>query len=477
MKREWPTEVGPVDLMCKRPGRRLGRRRDQAHRHDRGGRAADALPRLHPPRSGEGVVPRHPRRAAAEAAGDRARGVARHPLRRGRPRGSARRARARSDAVRRLRADDRLQIVARRIREQSRQSFERDLVREQRRPRPRAAREERERGAHVLRRVMERTAHGQLVVVNAIRVDGDLCLRPAGRRTSPRSRRCGRATARRAIPPPNRSPRSRRPRRTRRRARRRTAGASARRSARPPTRTGRPPASATHAQSISPIGPAPSTATVSPGSISARSTPRRQHASGSTSAATSGASPGGTGRRFDARDPLRHDDQLRVRAVQQRQQVRALRFLAAPAGRALAARRRVRRDDASPGRDVDPAELVPERRRQLRQQQRMPATERLQVGAVRQRDLDLDEHVAGSRHRVGHLLDAQVADAVVAQRPHGTNTTFAASRARNSSSPSANRSSGSTVGSGRSSSGSSAAAARIASGDAERRPATVSSLR
>ena len=99
VKREWPTEVGPVDLMCRDDERRVGRRRDQAHRDDRGGRAADALPRLHPRGPGEERVPRHPRGAEAEAAGGRARGVARHSLRRGRPRAAARRARARPDAV------------------------------------------------------------------------------------------------------------------------------------------------------------------------------------------------------------------------------------------------------------------------------------------------------------------------------------------------------------------------------------------
>ena len=47
--------------------RRLGRGRDQARRHDRGGRAADALPRLHPRRPGEGALPRHPRGADASS--------------------------------------------------------------------------------------------------------------------------------------------------------------------------------------------------------------------------------------------------------------------------------------------------------------------------------------------------------------------------------------------------------------------------
>ena len=95
VKREWPTEVGPVDLMCRDADGRVGRRRDQAHRDDRRGRAADPLPRLHPRRPGDGRVPRRPRGADGQAPGDRARGVARNPLRRGRPCRAARRARAR----------------------------------------------------------------------------------------------------------------------------------------------------------------------------------------------------------------------------------------------------------------------------------------------------------------------------------------------------------------------------------------------
>ena len=49
--------------------RRLGRGRDQAGRDDRGRRAADALPRLHPPRPGEGGLRGRPRGAVREAAG------------------------------------------------------------------------------------------------------------------------------------------------------------------------------------------------------------------------------------------------------------------------------------------------------------------------------------------------------------------------------------------------------------------------
>ncbi|MGH3073231.1 MAG: hypothetical protein ACRDNB_13330, partial [Gaiellaceae bacterium] len=41
------------------------------------------------------------------------------------------------------------------------------------------------------------------------------------------------------------------------------------------------------------------------------------------------------------------------------------------------------------------------------------------VGAVGERDLDLDEHVAGLRLRGRDLLEPEVAGAVEAQRSHG----------------------------------------------------------
>jgi hypothetical protein len=49
VRREWPTDIGPVDLMC-RIRRRLGRGGDQARRHDRRRRAAHALSRPYPAR-------------------------------------------------------------------------------------------------------------------------------------------------------------------------------------------------------------------------------------------------------------------------------------------------------------------------------------------------------------------------------------------------------------------------------------------
>ena len=101
VRREWPTDIGPVDLMCRDAERRLDRGRDQARRHDRRRRAALALPGAHPAGPGEGRLPRRPRRADRQAAGPRAGRVARAGLGRGRPRGAARRARAGAHAVRR----------------------------------------------------------------------------------------------------------------------------------------------------------------------------------------------------------------------------------------------------------------------------------------------------------------------------------------------------------------------------------------
>ena len=97
-RREWPTDIGPVDLMC----------RDE---HDgwvaveikriAGIEAVEqlgALPGADPRRPGARGVPRGARGAAVPPAGGHARRVARDPLRRGRSRGAARRARARADA-------------------------------------------------------------------------------------------------------------------------------------------------------------------------------------------------------------------------------------------------------------------------------------------------------------------------------------------------------------------------------------------
>ena len=103
VRREWPTDIGPVDLMCRDEGT-AGSRSRSSGRDDRGRRAALALPRADPARPGQGRLPRRARGADRQAAGARAGRGARNRLGRGRPRRAARRARARADAVRLSRA-------------------------------------------------------------------------------------------------------------------------------------------------------------------------------------------------------------------------------------------------------------------------------------------------------------------------------------------------------------------------------------
>ena len=138
----------------------------------------------------------------------------------------------------------------------------------------------------------------------------------------------------------------------------------------------------------------------------------------------------GDGEEVAAGDPLRHEQELRVRAVQQREQALAQGLVAAPARRALPARRRVGRDHATPGRRVHPAELVTERARRRAEQHRVSPVVRLRVGAVGERDLDLDEHVAGPRLGPGDVLEPDVARPVEDQCLHGVKTTFRASPRR-----------------------------------------------
>src|SRR3954468_3625934 len=85
-----------------RRGGRVGRGRDQANRHDRGGRAALALPRAHPRGARHEQLPRRARRPGAQAASAYAGSRAGDRVRRGGPRGPSRRPRARLDAFRRL---------------------------------------------------------------------------------------------------------------------------------------------------------------------------------------------------------------------------------------------------------------------------------------------------------------------------------------------------------------------------------------
>ena len=60
----------------------------------------------------------------------------------------------------------------------------------------------------------------------------------------------------------------------------------------------------------------------------------------------------------------------------------------------------------------------------------MAAVEGLRVGAVRERDLDLDEDVVRPGLRLWNLFEAQVARPVEEECLHGRKTTFSASRLR-----------------------------------------------
>ena len=125
------------------------------------------------------------------------------------------------------------------------------------------------------------------------------------------------------------------------------------------------------------------------------------------------------------RDPLGHHDPVRIRAGEELQ-LEAL--LASRATVAAATRSGVGRHHPAP---VDePAELVPEGRRRLAQEDRMAAAVRLQIRAVGQCELDLHEHLAWPRLRPRHVLDAQVTRRVEPRRLHGVNTTFSAAPLR-----------------------------------------------
>ena len=197
-------------------------------------------------------------------------------------------------------------------------------------------------------------------------------------------------------------------------------GASARRSGREPTPTGQPPASATQAQSISPIGPRPITATVSPAETPACLDAVEAAGERLDHRRDLGRHAGRDGEEVRARDALRHEDELGVGAVEEREEVLAEGLLAAQARWARAAGGGVGSDDAAAGGGVDAAELVPERARRRPEQHGVAAAEGLQVGAVGERDLDLHEHVAvGGRLGPRHVLEPQVAGAVEDERSHG----------------------------------------------------------
>jgi len=184
--------------------------------------------------------------------------------------------------------------------------------------------------------------------------------------------------------------------------------ASSRRSGRPPTATTRAPASFAAAQSEADRPGAehghrlagPHLGALDPVQAAGKRLHQRRDL---------GREPRRGGEEVALGDPGRDEQVLGVGAVQERAQVLAERLLTAPARRALAARGRVGCDDAAARGDVDPAELVAERARHLRQEQRVATAEGLRVGAVRERDLDLHEDVARPRLGPRHLLDPEVA--------------------------------------------------------------------
>ena len=100
VRREWPTDIGPVDLMCRDEDD------DWIAVEIKRVATIDAVEQLtrylefirRDPAMGD--VPRRARRAGDQAAGAHAGREPRHRVRRGRPGGAARRARARPDAVR-----------------------------------------------------------------------------------------------------------------------------------------------------------------------------------------------------------------------------------------------------------------------------------------------------------------------------------------------------------------------------------------
>ena len=242
--------------------------------------------------------------------------------------------------------------------------------------------------------------------------------RPGGRRTRAPCRRAGRARARGPTPPRSRPPRSRRRRPPGSPGTAPKSGASSRRSGRPPTTTGRPPASATQAHSISPIGPAPTIATVSPCSHAGDVDPVQAARERLGHRGDLRREAGRDGEEVPARDPLGHEQQLGVRAVEEREEALAERLLPTLARRARSARGGVRDDDARPVATSIPQTSWPNGLGGGAEQDRVPTAVRLQVGAVGERHLDLEEHLALGRSRLGHVLEPQVAGAVEDERAH-----------------------------------------------------------
>ena len=241
------------------------------------------------------------------------------------------------------------------------------------------------------------------------------------------ARRAGRARPHRFEPGLRgaRRPRSRRRRRGRRRAAAPNSGAPARaaRAARRPT-TGRPAgvrdAGAEHQADRAGTEHRDRV----PGRTPAASTPWRQHARGSTSAAVSGARVAGTGRRFtrairsgtsrnSAYAPFRSGKRLSKRVSCPRPHGGH-----SPHGAEFGAMTR------RPVSTSMPQNSWPNRPWQLAEQDRVAAPVRLRVRAVGERDLDAHEHVAGPRLGAWHLLQPHVARPVEDESSQGVKTTL-----------------------------------------------------
>ena len=311
-----------------------------------------------------------------------------------------------------------LEVVARRVGEQRGDALEPDLVRDEPLPRIRAAREERQRGADVPRCVVEGAAQRQLLVVEAVRVDPQRGVRLAPAEEDDRA--AGTNQLDRALPRLLGACRFDHDVRALTLARLAAEERHERAALRPAAddlgrAAGVCDAGAQHQADRAGADDRDAVAPLDLCALDAAQAARerldhRRHL---------GCETPWDGQQVDLSDRGRDEQILGVGAVQELERLAA-----------LVAGGRVCGDDALAGRDVDPAELVTERARQLAQEDGMAAPESLQVGAVRERHLDLDEHVAGAGLRTWDLFEPQVPNAVEAQRSHGVKTTFSAAPER-----------------------------------------------
>ena len=423
VRREWPTEIGPVDLMCRDADdgwvaveiKRVGTIEavEQLSRYLEVIRPDPSLAECRGILAAQSVKPQASTLCEARGLGcvevdlDLLRGDREPELTLFEPEA-------------RLRPDGGLEVVAGRIVEERRDALEPDVVRHEPLERIRVAREEAECRAEVARGVMERADEPDLLVVDPVRVDRDA--RSAREAAEREHRAAGADEPERGVPGllgPGRLDHDVCPLRLA------GAGPEERRQLaplRPPTDDHRAPArvghaGAQHQPDRSGTDDRHGVAVLHARDVDAVEAAReRLGHRGDLRRKTRR-----DGEEVPARDPLRHEKQLGVRAVEEREEALAERLLPARARRARPARSGVRDDDAAPRGDVGPADLVAERARRRPEQDRVPAAVRLQVGAVGEGHLDLEEHLALGRCRLGNVLEPQVPGAVedqCAHRPH-----------------------------------------------------------